>query len=263
MERPSIFIKPLETSHGVTMRKILIIGANSGIAEAVARIMARQGCALYLLGRNREKLETLASDLLIRGAPHVLTNSFEALDLDTHSELLDKARVEFGDFDAALLAHGFLPEQDRCQNDFSCTHSAYTINILSPIAFLTWLANHFESQKNGNIAVITSVAGDRGRQSNYIYGSAKGGLSIFLQGLRNRLFSHGVTVTDIKPGFVNTAMTRHLAQGALFVEPELIAEGIVKAMKRGTPVVYLPRFWRIIMLAIKLLPGFIFNRLKL
>ena len=245
------------------MKKILIIGANSGIATAVARIFAKQGCALYLLGRNGEKLQTLANDLLIRGAAQALTNSFEATNLDTHSEVLERVLVEFGDFDAALLAHGSLPEQSECQNYFELTHTAYTTNMLSPIAFLTWLANYFEAQKAGNLAVITSVAGDRGRQSNYIYGSAKGALSIFLQGLRNRLLVHGVTVTDIRPGFISTAMTKHLVQGPLFVRPESIAEGIVKAMKRGASTVYLPKFWRLIMLIIKLLPEFIFNRLKL
>lgn len=245
------------------MKRVLIIGANSGIATAVARVLAKQGCALYLLGRNEEKLQALASDLLIRGAAQVLTNSFEAEKLETHSELLERVRVEFGDFDAALLAHGSLPEQAQCQNDFVDTQAAYTTNMLSPIAFLTWIANYFESQKSGNIAVITSVAGDRGRQSNYIYGSAKGGLSIYLQGLRNRLFVHGVTVTDIRPGFISTAMTRHLRQGPLFVGPESIAGGIVKAMKRGTPIIYLPRFWRGLMFVIKSLPEFIFNRLKL
>lgn len=245
------------------MKKILIIGANSGIATAVARVLAKKGCALYLLGRNQEKLQALANDLLIRGAPQALTNTFEATDLDTHSDLLERVRTEFGDFDAALLAHGSLPEQVECQNDFDLTHAAYTTNMLSPIAFLTWLANYFESQKAGNLAVITSVAGDRGRQSNYIYGSAKGGLSVFLQGLRNRLLAHGVTVTDIKPGFISTAMTKHLVQGPLFVSAESIAGGIVKAMGRGTPTAYLPRFWRLIMLPIKLLPEFLFNRLKL
>jgi short-subunit dehydrogenase len=135
--------------------------------------------------------------------------------------------------------------------------------LLSPIACLTWLANYFETRGKGNITVITSVAGDRGRQSNYIYGAAKGGLSIFLQGLRNRLAPKGVSVTTIKPGFIDTPMTAHIKKGPLFASPETVGKRIHQAMLKGESVVYTPFFWRFIMLIIQHIPEFIFKKMKL
>jgi len=131
------------------------------------------------------------------------------------------------------------------------------------VAFLTWLANYFEKRGKGNITVISSVAGDRGRQSNYIYGSAKGALSVFLQGLRNRLAPRGVSVTTIKPGFIDTPMTADIKKGPLFASAELVGTRVYKAMKRGESVVYTPFFWRFIMLIIIHIPECIFKRLKL
>lgn len=245
------------------MKKILIIGATSGIATAVARLFAQDGHALYLLGRNQEKLSTLATDLSVRGASEVSTGHFDAADVNGHEKTLDKALSEFGQFDQVLLAHGDLPDQKECEHSFEKSHTTLTTNLLSPIAFLTWLAPYFEKRKTGTIAVITSVAGDRGRQSNYIYGTAKGALSRYLQGLRNRLAPQGVAVTDIKPGFISTSMTEHLKQGMLFVPADVIAKGIQTAMDKGKHEVYLPRFWWLIMAIIKHIPECVFKRLKL
>jgi short-subunit dehydrogenase len=245
------------------MKNILIIGATSAIATEVAREFAKAGANLYLLARNQERLDRLASDLVVRGASAAHTDTFDANNLSSHESLLERATSTLGTLDGVLIAHGDLPEQKQCQRTFQDTQRAITTSMLSQIAFLTWLANYFETKGSGNITVIGSVAGDRGRQSNYIYGAAKGGLSTFLQGLRNRLAFSGVSVTTIKPGFVDTPMTQHLPKGALFASPETVGARIHKAMLRGESVVYTPWFWRYIMLIIQHIPEFIFKKLKL
>jgi decaprenylphospho-beta-D-erythro-pentofuranosid-2-ulose 2-reductase len=245
------------------MKKVMIIGATSAIATETAREFAREGATLFLLARNQERLEILANDLRIRGAESVHTASFDAHDIDSHARRMDQALEIIGDLDAVLIAHGDLPDQKKCQSDYAETERALQANLLSPLAFLTWLANYFERRGKGNITVIGSVAGDRGRQSNYVYGAAKGALATFLQGLRNRLAFAGVSVTTIKPGFVDTPMTQDLPKGALFAEASVVGKRIHRAMKRGDNVVYTPWFWRFIMLVILHIPEAIFNKLKL
>jgi len=245
------------------MKKVLIIGATSAIATEVARLYARSGAALHLLGRNTERLDRLAQDLSVRGASAVHTATFDARDLASHERLLEQARSNLGEIDCVLIAHGDLPDQAACQTSPSATEDALRVNALSPLAFLTWLANYFEVRKSGNITVISSVAGDRGRQSNYVYGAAKGCVTTFLQGLRNRLAHVGVSVTTIKPGFVDTPMTQHLPKGALFASAASVGARIHRAMERGESVVYAPFFWRFIMLIIQHIPECIFKKLKL
>jgi short-subunit dehydrogenase len=245
------------------MNNVMIIGATSAIATEVAREFAQSGAALFLFARNQERLETLANDLRVRGAKTVHTATFDAHDLESHQRRLEQAVELLGDLDAVLIAHGDLPDQTECQRGYQATERALQTNLLSPIAFLTWLANYFERRGRGNITVIGSVAGDRGRQSNYVYGTAKGALATFLQGLRNRLNFCGVTVTTIKPGFVDTPMTQHLPKGPLFAEARTVARRIHKAMTRGQTVVYTPWFWRFIMLIIQHIPESIFKKLRL
>jgi decaprenylphospho-beta-D-erythro-pentofuranosid-2-ulose 2-reductase len=245
------------------MKKVLIIGATSAIATEVARRYAQSGAALSLLGRNQGRLDGLAHDLSVRGASSVHTATFDALDLASHERLLEQVLHELGEIDCVLLAHGDLPDQKACQTSFTSTEAAFQVNALSPIAFLTWLANYFEARKSGNITVISSVAGDRGRQSNYVYGAAKGCLTTFLQGLRNRLAHAGVSVTTVKPGFVDTPMTQHLPKGPLFASATTVGARIHRAMERGESVVYTPFFWRFIMLIIQHIPEAIFKKLRM
>ena len=245
------------------MKKIVIIGATSAVATETARCFALQGADIFIAGRNEEKLERLAQDLRVRGASFVHTGLFNARDLASHDQLLEHAFHKLGEIDAALIAHGELPDQKECEHEWPIAERAFATNLLSPIACLTWLANYFETRGKGNITVITSVAGDRGRQSNYIYGAAKGGLSIFLQGLRNRLAPKGVSVTTIKPGFIDTPMTAHIKKGPLFASPETVGKRIHQAMLKGESVVYTPFFWRFIMLIIQHIPEFIFKKMKL
>jgi decaprenylphospho-beta-D-erythro-pentofuranosid-2-ulose 2-reductase len=245
------------------MKKVVIIGATSAIAAETARAFAQEGASLFLLGRSGDKLNRLADDLRVRNAAHVHTETFDAFDLASHEKLMERAFHTLGEIDAALIAYGDLPNQKECEHSWHTTERSLTANFISPIVFLTWLANYFEARKRGNITVISSVAGDRGRQSNYVYGAAKGGLTTFLQGLRNRLAPCGVSVTTIKPGFVDTPMTAHIKKGPLFASAETVGRRIHKAMMRGESVVYTPAFWRLIMLVILHIPEFIFKKLKL
>lgn len=245
------------------MNKILIIGANSAIAQAVAQRYADQGADLYLMARNVSNLQLLATDLRVRGASSVHYDEFKAEELDTLIGKVDQAFEELKEIDIVLVAYGSLPDQRACEADARLTAQAFQVNAGSVLVLLTHLANYFEAQGTGTLAVIGSVAGDRGRQSNYVYGAAKGALAIFLQGLRNRLHPKGVHVLTIKPGFVDTPMTAEFPKGALWSSPGDVAAAIVKAINGKRDVVYVPGWWRWIMLAIRSTPEFVFKRLKL
>ena len=245
------------------MKKILIIGATSAIAEATARRWAAQGAALFLVGRKTTQLERIADDLRIRGAASAACYTMDACDIAAHPAMLEAAEAALGGLDIALIAHGSLPDQKACEASVELMLKEIETNALSVIALTTRLAKGFEKQGNGTLAVISSVAGDRGRQSNYVYGAAKGMVSLFMQGLRNRLAKKGVQVITIKPGFVDTPMTAEFPKGALWAKPDAIARGIVRAVERGGDEVYLPGFWRLIMLVIRHIPERVFKRLSL
>lgn len=245
------------------MTNILIIGATSAIAKATARRYAQQGASLYLLSRNQEQLETLAADLRIRGASRVNWGCLDVNDFDQHERAIERAWESLGAIDILLVSHGTLPNQKDCEKKVATTLQELNTNAISTIALLTLLANRFEHQGSGTIAVITSVAGERGRQSNYVYGAAKGMVSIFLQGLRNRLHKSGVHVIDIKPGFVDTPMTAAFSKGILWATPEKVALDISKATAKGKHTIYTPFFWRFVMLIICHIPEMIFKRLEL
>jgi short-subunit dehydrogenase len=245
------------------MQKILIIGAGSAIAEATARLFAERGDRLFLLARSHAQLEVIAADLQIRGAEAVHFATFDVNETQRHASQLAHAVETLGDVDVVLVAHGTLPDQQACEQDIDLLRRELDTNGTSSVLLLMQLAQHFEQQGHGTLAVISSVAGDRGRQSNYVYGAAKGMLSIFLQGLRNRLQRHGVQVLTIKPGFVDTPMTAAFRKGLLWAQPETVAHGILKAINRGADVVYLPWFWRYIMWVIRSIPEVIFKRMRL
>lgn len=246
------------------MRRVLILGATSAIAEETARIFASKGDRLCLVGRRVDRLEQMAADLRVRGAPQVETLAADLNEMERHGALIDAAAAALGGLDTALVAHGTLGDQARAQADWAYAESEIRTNFLSAASLLTQLANRFEAQKAGAVAVISSVAGDRGRQSNYVYGAAKAGLTAFTSGVRNRLAPLGITVVTVKPGFVDTPMTAHIAKkGPLFVKPAVVARGIHAALVKGRDVVYLPFFWRYIMAIITAVPEAIFKRLKL
>ncbi|NWJ48508.1 MAG: SDR family oxidoreductase [Chloroflexi bacterium] len=245
------------------MNKVLILGATSAIAHETAKLFAREGAQLFLVGRNPEKLETVCQDLKVRGAKQVESLVLDLSDNSRHAELVSKAISALDGLDAVLIAHGTLSDQKAGEASVEVALREFNNNCVSVISLLTILANHFEKQKRGCIAVISSVAGDRGRQSNYVYGAAKGGVNTFLQGLRNRLAKSGVAVLTIKPGFVDTPMTAHLKKGLLFANAGKVGGDIFSAMQKGKDVLYTPRFWQLIMLIIKHVPEPVFKRLKL
>jgi len=243
------------------MKKILILGATSAIAQATARIWAKRGDAFVLVARNEKQLEAVATDLQVRGAKSVDHTVLDLCHLQHHAALIDKAHQMLGGLDIVLIAYGVLSDQKACEKDIAEANKSLTVNFLSVVSLLTPIANRFEKQGSGVIAVISSVAGDRGRGSNYLYGSAKAGVTAFLSGLRNRLSRSGVTVLTIKPGFVDSPMTIHIAQkGFLWATPETVSKGIVKAIDRKKDVVYLPWFWWWIILIVRHLPERIFKK---
>ena len=244
-------------------KRILIVGAASAIAETVARVWAARHGALFLVGRRADRLEAIAADLRVRGAASVDYFIMDACDRERHAAMLDAATTALGGLDVALIAHGSLPDQRACEASAELTLREIENNGISVVALATLLAQRFEAQGSGCLAVIGSVAGDRGRQSNYVYGAAKGMVDIFLQGLRNRLSKRGVRVVTLKPGFIDTPMTAGFAKGMLWSAPEAIARDIVDAVDRKRDVVYLPAFWRLIMMLIRHIPERIFKKLSL
>ncbi|MDC8011104.1 SDR family oxidoreductase [Tahibacter soli] len=245
------------------MRRILIIGATSAIAEATARRFAARGDALCLVGRDAARLKTIADDLGVRGAVRTATATLDVNDYAAHAGAIDTAERELGGLDTVLIAHGTLSDQAECETSVDALRREFDTNALSVMALLTPLANRFAAQGHGTIAVISSVAGDRGRMSNYAYGAAKAAVSAFLSGLRQRLQKSGVAVVTIKPGFVDTPMTKNFPKGALWAQPDDVAKGIVEAIDKGKSVVYLPWFWSLIMFVIRCVPEFVFKRVKL
>ena len=245
------------------MQRLLIFGATSALAEATARLFAEDGSSFLLAGRDGDKLDAVAADLRVRGAAQVASAAVDALDFDRHQPVVEEAFAALGGLDTVLIAYGTLPDQKACEQSFDAARRELEINALAVMSLLTHAANRFEHQGFGIIAVLGSVAGDRGRQSNYVYGTAKGAVSLFMQGLRNRLHPCGVRVLTIKPGFVDTPMTAAFAKGLLWARPQQVAEGIYQAIVKKKDIVYLPCFWSPIMQVIRAMPESIFKRLRL
>lgn len=246
------------------MKRVLIIGATSAIATACARLWAANGADFFLVARNAEKLAQTAADLTGRGAKTVSVYQMDATDTAAHPVMLERCMSALGQIDIALIAHGTLPDQKACEQNVEVALAEFANNGTSVIALLTLLANQFETQRCGSLAVISSVAGDRGRPSNYLYGTAKAAVSTFCEGLRARLFKVGVHLVTIKPGFVDTPMTKGLPlPGPLVAKPEQVAERIVKGIENKANILYTPGFWALIMFIIRCVPQFVFKRLNL
>ena len=245
------------------MKKIAIFGAHSAIAVACARRFAATGAEIFLVARNGEKLAQVSADLKARGAAQIYEYGADLSDCARHQEVFSAAEKALGNIELVLLAYGVLGSQAEAQDSFAATDEVLLVNLRSPISLLSIIANRFEALRAGKIAVISSVAGDRGRQSNYVYGASKGGLNVFLEGLRNRLYPSGVHVLTIKPGFVDTPMTAHIEKKPFVVKPEVIARDVQRALDWNLNTVYTPCIWWPIMFIIRHIPEFIFKRLKL
>ncbi|GGG63494.1 SDR family oxidoreductase [Edaphobacter dinghuensis] len=246
-----------------TPRKILVLGATSGIAEATCRIWASQGARLFLVARNAEKLAAVATDLRTRGASYVDTAVADLDNTEQHPALLAHAVNSLTGLDVAYLTYGILGDQAKAEQDFNTAAQIIYTNYMAPVSLLTWLANFCVQRHGGTLAVISSVAGDRGRKSNYLYGSSKAGLSAFLGGLRNRVDREGVTVLSIKPGPVKTAMTAGMKGSEKFADADKVAQSIVKAIDKQQDVLYVPFQWQPIMFIIRNIPERIFKKLNL
>jgi len=242
-------------------KNILVFGANSAIAHAVSRRFANQGARFVLVARDAAKLEANAADLVVRGAAMVATRIADLNALAGHLLLVSEGITELGHVDIVLIAHGILPDQQRCEEDMLELRNAIDTNLLSVVSLAMITARELERQGQGTLVVLGSVAGDRGRRSNYVYGAAKAGVDVFLQGLRARLDSRGVHVLTVKPGFVATPMTAQFTKGPLWATPDRVAGAICRAIEQSRRVIYVPWFWRPIMFVVRALPDFVITRL--
>jgi decaprenylphospho-beta-D-erythro-pentofuranosid-2-ulose 2-reductase len=254
---------PSTSSSQSGSKKVLVLGATSGIAEATCRIWAKQGARLFLVARSAEKLAAVAADLKTRGASYVDTAVVDLDDTGQHAALLAHAVNSLMGMDVAYLTYGILGEQPKAEQDFAHAAQILHTNLVAPVSLLTWLANYCVQRHAGVLAVISSVAGDRGRKSNYLYGSSKAGLSAFLGGLRNRVDREGVTVLTIKPGPVKTAMTAGMKGSEKFADVDKVASSIANAIDKRGDTLYVPFQWQPIMFVIRNIPERLFKKLNL
>jgi short-subunit dehydrogenase len=242
---------------------VLVLGATSAIAQAWMRLLAPHGTRFFLVARNADRLQAVADDLRTRGAAAVHTETLDLDQTEAHPVLLEAAAQALDQIDCALIAHGVLGDQALAEQGFPSAAGILYTNFFSVVSLVTWLANYFQTQGRGTLAVISSVAGDRGRKSNYVYGSSKAGLNAFLGGVRNRVDRNGVQVLTVRPGFVSTPMTAHLPQGPLFAPPERVARDILRAIRKRRDILYTPWFWRWILLLVRAIPEWQFKRMDL
>ncbi len=246
-------------------KRIVVIGATSAIAEHCCRLWVQKSPVEFILvARNLPLAQRIATDLRARGA--AVDVSVETLDFLSASAIAEAVArwTAQGPVDIALIAHGVLSPQLPCQEDIAQAHQSLEVNGVSPVLFAEAFAGTMERAGRGTIGMIGSVAGDRGRRANYVYGASKALMDRYAQGLQHRFAGTGVKVVLIKPGPTDTPMTaQYKAQGRKMASVESVAEGTVNAIERGTPVAYLPRKWQLIMFVVRNLPGFIFNRLNI
>lgn len=248
-----------------TNRRIVIVGATSSIAEHCARLWAQQGnVSFVLIGRSQERLQAVGADLQARGRSASAETIATVLDDPSVIKVLVGRILAQGDVDVVLIAHGFLPDQAACQEDVELCHDALVMDGVSPVLFAEAFAGPMQRAGSGTIALIGSVAGDRGRKSNYVYGSAKRLMEGYAQGLQHRLARSGVNVVLVKPGPTDTPMTRHLkSTGGRLADVRKVARRIVEGIAAGKREVYTPGKWALIMLVIRNIPNRIFDRLDI
>lgn len=241
------------------MKNVLILGATSDMAQAIAKKYAAEGYGLTLAARNMPLLEPVASDLGIRSKAEVHTFEFDAADFASHPGFYESLPSKP---DVVICVFGYMGDQMLVRSDFEEAHRTIDVNYTGAVSILNLVADDMEKRGQGTIIGISSVAGDRGRQSNYIYGSAKAGFTTYLAGLRNRLFKSGVHVMTVKPGFCRTKMTESLElPAALTAEPEQVANAVFQGMEKKRNVIYTLWMWRWVMLIIRHIPEFVFKKM--
>lgn len=244
---------------------VVILGATSAMAEAVARLYAAEGAPLVLVGRRAERLQLMAEDLKARGAPSAEVQTADLAKPKSADKQL-AAWTGGRQVQAVLLFYGVLGDQARAEQDIAYAREVLAVGFTSAAEWSLAASNLLQAQGGGSLVVVGSVAGDRGRQSNYVYGAAKAGLGVLVQGIAHRFALAGspARAVLVKPGFVDTPMTAHLPKGGpLWASPEAVAKVIRRAADRGGPVQYAPAFWRLILLVIRLVPAFVFHRTRL
>ncbi len=240
--------------------RVLILGATSAIAGELARLHAARGDRLHLVGRDVAKLRALAARLEAGAAPRITWAQADLAKLDGCAQVIDESIAALGGLDRALILHGLLGDQLESERKLEVAEEILRVNLLSPIALVIPLANRLEQLRAGRLCVVTSVAGDRGRPRNYTYGAAKGGLNLYLQGVRSRLYGTGARITTIRLGPVDTPMTASHEKNAVFTTAPKAAAAILRAVDRGAREAYVPGFWRLVMLVVRSLPEAIFQR---
>lgn len=245
----------------MSKKRIVIIGASSAIAEHCARLWAREAADFLLVGRDLARVQRVADDLLVRSPQSdIQTVEIDFLDADAIAALAQQAAQSV--IDIVLIAHGDLPVQQSCEQDIHLAEAALQINGLSPALFAEAFAKQLAQQGHGTLALIGSVAGDRGRKANYVYGAGKGMVERYTQGLQHRFAYTDIKIVLIKPGPTATPMTAHLPSGGL-APVDQVARAIVKAIEAGKPVAYVPAKWQLIMLIVQHLPRWIFHKLNI
>lgn len=243
------------------MKTVLLLGATSDIGQALAEKFAKEGYGILLAGRNTTHMKDIASDIKIRFDAAVDYYKFDALDYASHQQFYNELP---GIPDVTICIFGYLGDQEKAENEWEECRKILDTNYTAAVSILNLVANSYTENVEGTIVGISSVAGDRGRQSNYFYGSAKAGFTAYLSGLRNRLFKHNSHVLTVKPGFVDTKMTEHLDLPPLLTaKPEKVANAIYNAVKKKKNTLYVLGIWWVIMTIIQSIPEFIFKRLKL
>ena len=242
------------------MRRVIVFGATSAIAAEVIMLWAARGDRLHLVARDAHKLAAVVARC--HGATAVTTTVADLCDLERAPSLVNEAVAALGGVDLVLVAHGELGDQERSEHDFAEADRILRTNFISVVALLVPIADLLEQQRSGALAVMTSVAGERGRPRNYTYGAAKGALGLYLQGLRSRLYPAGVQVTTLKLGPVDSPMTATHAKNALFASPARVARDIVRAVDRGAREVFVPWYWACIMAVVRNTPEPLFQRLR-
>jgi len=242
---------------------ILVFGANSAICHELLKLYARQGARYYLVGRNPQKLQAIADDLEARGGTVSGSTSYDFNEYQQHESCVLRARESLGLIDLAIVAHGSLPDQVECETSGTAVKTCMDDNFTSTAIIVQACARQLALQRRGTLAVVSSVAGDRGRKGNYFYGAAKAGIDALLQGLQGRFSGSGVKIVNIKPGMIITPMTSGMKHGPIWATAEAIAPAIYRAIAKGRKVCYVPGYWRLIMFIIRCLPTGVLARLPI
>ena len=245
------------------MSTLLLIGATSAISQAYLEHVGQRYKRIFLVARSKVKLEQIVQHVQVSSGAEVESMDANLADTSIHPQIIDRAQQYLGNVDQVMICYGDLTDQARCRDDSSYMVEQFTLNATSTISLSSHAARVLIGEGGGDLVVVGSVAGDRGRKSNYAYGAAKGAVAIFLAGLGMDMERDNVRVLTVKPGFVDSPMTAHLKKGALWSTPAKVAGDIAKAVDRQKAVVYTPWFWQFIMLIIKWLPGFVIKRLPI